>query len=64
MTQYTNRNWCRAGKCPLDATAAETCWPALQMAGGHELFTAGLVSYSLDVRTTESLFPSRERSMK
>lgn len=39
-----------------NATAAETRWPALQMAGVHELFAVGLVSYSLNVRKDEPLF--------
>jgi FMN phosphatase YigB (HAD superfamily) len=39
-----------------NATAAETRWPALQMAGVHELFSVGLISYSLNVRKNDSLF--------
>jgi FMN phosphatase YigB (HAD superfamily) len=39
-----------------NATAAETRWPALQLAGVHELFAAGLVSYSLNVRKDDPLF--------
>jgi FMN phosphatase YigB (HAD superfamily) len=36
--------------------AAETRWPALQLAGVHELFAVGLVSYSLNVRKDSPLF--------
>lgn len=39
-----------------NATAAETRWPALAMAGVDELFAVGLVSYSLNVRKNEPLF--------
>jgi FMN phosphatase YigB (HAD superfamily) len=39
-----------------NATAAETRWPALQLAGVHELFAVALVSYSLNVRKDEPLF--------
>lgn len=52
------------GEVPAGRDCGGDMLAALQMAGGHELFRAGLVSYSLNVRTTESLFPSRERSMK
>jgi phosphoglycolate phosphatase-like HAD superfamily hydrolase len=50
------RNRCWAGKCSTNATAAETRWPALQLAGVHELFAVGLVSYSLNVRKDDPLF--------
>lgn len=39
-----------------NATAAETRWPALQVAGVDELFAVGLVSYSLNVRKPDPLF--------
>jgi len=39
-----------------NATAAETRWPALQMAGVHALFAVGLISYSLNVSKNDSLF--------
>jgi FMN phosphatase YigB (HAD superfamily) len=39
-----------------NATASETRWPALQMAGVHDLFKVALVSYSLNVRKDEALF--------
>lgn len=39
-----------------NANAAETRWPALQMAGVHELFAVGLISYSLNVRKDDPLF--------
>jgi FMN phosphatase YigB (HAD superfamily) len=39
-----------------NASAAETRWPALQLAGVHQLFAVGLVSYSLNVRKGEPLF--------
>ena len=39
-----------------NASAAETRWPALQLAGVHELFAVGLVSYSLNVRKDDPLF--------
>jgi FMN phosphatase YigB (HAD superfamily) len=39
-----------------NATAAETRWPALQLAGVHELFQVALISYSLNVRKDEPLF--------
>jgi FMN phosphatase YigB (HAD superfamily) len=39
-----------------NATAAETRWPALQLAGVHDLFAVALVSYSLNVRKDDPLF--------
>lgn len=39
-----------------NAMVAETRWPALQMAGVHELFAVGLVSSSLNVRKDDPLF--------
>lgn len=39
-----------------NATAAETRWPALQVAGVHELFAVGLISYSLNVSKDDPLF--------
>ena len=39
-----------------NALAAETRWPALQMAGVHELFAVSLNSYSLNVRKDSPLF--------
>lgn len=39
-----------------NSTAGETRWPALQLAGVHELFAVGLVSYSLNVRKDDPLF--------
>jgi FMN phosphatase YigB (HAD superfamily) len=39
-----------------NAVAAETRWPALQMAGVHELFAVALISYSLNVSKDEPLF--------
>lgn len=38
------------------ASAAGTHWPALQLAGVHELFAAGLISCSLNVRKDDPLF--------
>lgn len=39
-----------------NTTAAETRWPALQMAGVHELFAVVLASYSLNVKKDDPLF--------
>ncbi|GAA4234857.1 hypothetical protein GCM10022254_40740 [Actinomadura meridiana] len=39
-----------------NALAPETRWPALQVAGVHELFAVGLISYSLNVAKDEPLF--------
>jgi FMN phosphatase YigB (HAD superfamily) len=39
-----------------NATASETRWPALHAAGVHHLFSAGLISYALQIRKPDPLF--------
>jgi hypothetical protein len=46
-----------------NASAAETRWPTLQLAGVHELFAVGLVSYSLNVSRARRFSSSPQPSL-